>query len=113
VVCCRVDTLHVLTQDAKLHCEEKFVISTASVNSLVNIGDRIYPCITPSYHPRSDADSTAKMALVVAISNLILIVPFYLSALKGFISEQIERKCPLRAGKVPYDSNTIITQGST
>jgi len=61
VVCYRVDTSsHVLRQDTKLHREEQFVISTAAINSLVNIGGKIYPCIrAPSCHLRPDAELTA------------------------------------------------------
>jgi hypothetical protein len=117
VVCCRVDTSsHVLTRDTELHCEEKFVISAATVsavNSLVSIGGKIYPCIhTAPCHGRPDANRTARMVLVVSILNLILIVSFYLYTLKGFISEQVERKCLLTAGKVLYNipitANTIV-----
>jgi hypothetical protein len=61
VVCYRVDTSsHVLTQDAKLRREKQFVISTAAITSLVNIGGKIYPCIhAPSCHLRPNAELTA------------------------------------------------------
>ena len=61
VVCYRVDTSsHVLTQDTKLHREEQFVVSTAAISSLVNIGGKTFPSIhTPSCHLRPAAELTA------------------------------------------------------